>query len=49
MLITTGGRPYIPSFEGSELAIDSDGFFDLEEQPKKVVCGEKMKGRERKR
>ena len=38
MLIATGGRPFIPEFEGSDLAIDSDGFFELEEQPKKVVC-----------
>eukprot|EP00211_Chloroparvula_japonica_P003284 CAMPEP_0119121180 /NCGR_PEP_ID=MMETSP1310-20130426/1930_1 /TAXON_ID=464262 /ORGANISM="Genus nov. species nov., Strain RCC2339" /LENGTH=450 /DNA_ID=CAMNT_0007110729 /DNA_START=43 /DNA_END=1395 /DNA_ORIENTATION=- len=37
VLIATGGRPWIPSFDGSDLAIDSDGFFDLETQPKKVA------------
>lgn len=37
VLIATGGRPFIPKFEGSELAIDSDGFFELEQQPKKVA------------
>lgn len=38
--IATGGRPTIPSEEtipGANLGIDSDGFFDLEEQPKRVA------------
>ncbi|KAF9228700.1 hypothetical protein BS17DRAFT_772377 [Gyrodon lividus] len=38
--IATGGRPKIPSEDkipGASLGIDSDGFFDLEEQPKRVA------------
>ena len=38
--VATGGRPTIPSDDqipGASLGIDSDGFFDLEEQPKRVV------------
>jgi len=38
--IATGGRPTIPSektIPGASLGIDSDGFFELEEQPKKVA------------
>lgn len=38
--IATGGRPTIPSdvaIPGASLGIDSDGFFDLEEQPKRVA------------
>lgn len=38
--IATGGRPTIPSEDtipGASLGIDSDGFFDLEEQPKRVA------------
>ncbi len=37
VLIATGGRPHIPDFEGNDLVIDSDGFFELEKQPRKVV------------
>ncbi|KAJ1951247.1 Glutathione reductase [Linderina macrospora] len=37
ILIATGGRPVIPAVEGAELGIDSDGFFDLATQPKKVA------------
>jgi len=37
VLIATGGQPSIPDFEGNDLAISSDGFFDLKEQPKKVA------------
>ncbi|ORX72168.1 glutathione-disulfide reductase [Linderina pennispora] len=37
ILIATGGRPVIPGVEGAELGIDSDGFFELETQPKKVA------------
>lgn len=38
--IATGGRPTIPSdkdIPGASLGITSDGFFELEEQPKRVV------------
>lgn len=35
--ISTGGRPMIPDVPGAELGIDSDGFFALEEQPKRVA------------
>ncbi|MBA6328041.1 glutathione-disulfide reductase [Colwellia sp. MB02u-6] len=35
--IATGGRPSRPDIEGSEHGIDSDGFFALTEQPKKVA------------
>jgi len=38
--IATGGHPVIPSDEqipGASLGIDSDGFFALEEQPKRVA------------
>jgi glutathione reductase (NADPH) len=38
--IATGGRPMIPSDEevpGASLGIDSDGFFALREQPKRVA------------
>ncbi|KAG8954679.1 Glutathione reductase [Tulasnella sp. 424] len=38
--ITTGGRPVIPSDEdvpGASLGVDSDGFFDLPSQPKRVA------------
>ncbi|GMM27737.1 glutathione-disulfide reductase [Martiniozyma asiatica (nom. inval.)] len=38
VLIATGGTPVFPSsIEGYELGIDSDGFFELEKQPKKVA------------
>lgn len=38
--IATGGRPTIPSDDeipGASLGIDSDGFFELREQPKRVA------------
>jgi len=35
--IATGGRPSIPTIEGAEYGIDSDGFFALTEQPKSVA------------
>lgn len=35
--IAVGGRPIKPPVPGAELGIDSDGFFDLLEQPKRVV------------
>ena len=38
ILLATGGHPIVPqNIPGSELGITSDGFFDLETQPKKVV------------
>ncbi|WP_427981796.1 glutathione-disulfide reductase [Agarivorans sp.] len=37
ILIATGGRPSIPNIPGAELGIDSDGFFALNQQPKRVV------------
>lgn len=37
ILIAVGGRPAEIGVEGHELGINSDGFFDLEEQPKKVA------------
>lgn len=37
IVIAVGGRPVLPEIEGSDLAIDSDGFFLLESLPKRVV------------
>jgi len=37
ILIATGGCPKTIGYEGEEHAINSDGFFDIEELPKKVV------------
>lgn len=37
IVIATGGRPMVPDLPGAELGITSDGFFDLETQPKRVV------------
>jgi glutathione reductase (NADPH) len=37
ILIATGSTPNKIGFEGEEHSIDSDGFFDIEELPKKVV------------
>lgn len=38
ILLATGGRPIVPTgIPGSEYGITSDGFFDLEKQPKKVA------------
>ncbi|KAH9488315.1 hypothetical protein Btru_063767 [Bulinus truncatus] len=37
ILIATGGRPTIPSIPGAEHGITSDGFFELEDLPRKVV------------
>ncbi|MBW8192255.1 glutathione-disulfide reductase [Neiella marina] len=36
ILIATGGRPTIPNVPGAEHGIDSNGFFALQEQPKRV-------------
>jgi glutathione reductase (NADPH) len=37
ILIATGGKPSGSSFPGVKHTIDSDGFFQLEQQPKKVA------------
>ncbi len=37
ILIAVGGRPTIPNIPGAEHGIDSNGFFDLMEQPKRVA------------
>jgi len=38
ILIATGGRPSTPPFAGIEHTITSDDIFDLETQPKSIVC-----------
>lgn len=37
ILIATGGEAIIPDLPGAELGITSDGFFELEHQPKRVA------------
>jgi glutathione reductase (NADPH) len=37
VLIATGGRPLLPSIPGIELGMDSDGFFALEKQPRRIA------------
>ncbi|KAF8476206.1 glutathione-disulfide reductase [Kalaharituber pfeilii] len=37
ILIATGGRPFFPNVPGAEYGISSDGFFELEQQPKRVA------------
>lgn len=37
VLIATGGKPFVPSFEGRQYAITSNDIFDLPELPKKMV------------
>jgi glutathione reductase (NADPH) len=38
VLVATGGRPALPpGVEGVDLGVTSDGFFELEKQPKKVA------------
>ena len=37
IVISVGGEPTTPDVPGAELGITSDGFFELEEQPKRVV------------
>jgi len=37
IVIAAGGRPSIPDVPGAELGITSDEFFELEQQPKKVM------------
>jgi glutathione reductase (NADPH) len=37
IVIATGGRPLCPTCPGAELGIDSDGFFALEAQPRRIA------------
>jgi glutathione reductase (NADPH) len=37
IVIATGGRPQVPRIPGAELGITSDGFFELEALPRRVV------------
>ncbi|KAH3688914.1 hypothetical protein WICPIJ_000087 [Wickerhamomyces pijperi] len=37
ILIATGGKPIAPTIEGAEHILDSDGFFKLDTQPKRVA------------
>ena len=37
ILIAVGGRPTIPNIPGAEFGIDSNGFFELNAQPKRVA------------
>jgi glutathione reductase (NADPH) len=37
IVIATGGYPSVPDLPGAELGITSDGFFELEDQPRRVA------------
>ncbi|HSP01056.1 MAG TPA: glutathione-disulfide reductase [Thioalkalivibrio sp.] len=37
IVISVGGRPLVPDVPGAELGIDSDGYFALESQPRRVA------------
>jgi glutathione reductase (NADPH) len=37
VLLAPGGRPHRPDIPGSELGIDSDGFFELAQRPQRVT------------
>jgi glutathione reductase (NADPH) len=37
IVIATGGKPMVPDIEGADLGITSDGFFELEQRPKRVL------------
>jgi glutathione reductase (NADPH) len=37
IVIATGGRPMVPDIPGAELGITSDGFFELEDRPRRVL------------
>ena len=37
IIIATGGEPRVPTFDGAELGITSDGFFELAERPASVA------------
>ncbi len=37
IVVATGGQPMVPDIPGAELGITSDGFFELEQQPRRVL------------
>jgi glutathione reductase (NADPH) len=37
IVVATGGQPIVPDIPGAALGISSDGFFELAEQPKRVL------------
>jgi glutathione reductase (NADPH) len=37
IVVATGGRPIVPNITGAELGITSDGFFELEQRPERVL------------
>ena len=37
IVIATGGRPMVPDIPGAELGITSDGFFELQDRPQRVL------------
>ena len=37
IVVATGGRPIVPDLPGAELGITSDGFFELDHQPRRVL------------
>ncbi len=37
IVIATGGRPIVPDIPGAEYGITSDGFFELDERPERVL------------
>ncbi len=37
IVVATGGRPLVPDLPGAELGITSDGFFELERRPDRVL------------
>ena len=37
IVIATGGRPIVPDLPGAEYGITSDGFFELEDRPQRVL------------
>lgn len=37
VVIATGGQPQVPELTGADLGITSDGFFDLEDRPDRVL------------
>jgi glutathione reductase (NADPH) len=37
IVVATGGKPFVPEFEGSELVITSDDVFDLEPFPQRLL------------
>lgn len=37
IVIATGGKPIVPEIPGAELGMTSDGFFELEDRPRRVL------------